>query len=84
MKKMTICFLLFVVMTAYLFGIETNWPNWRGPHHNRSVESGEYPVQWDIESDNVIWKIDIPGKGFSTPIVWDLSLIHISEPTRPY
>ncbi len=47
MKKMTICFLLFVVMTAYLSGIETNWPNWRGPHHNRSVESGEYPVQWD-------------------------------------
>jgi outer membrane protein assembly factor BamB len=33
------------------------------------MTSGNYPVMWDPEK--VLWKIEVPGKGFSTPIVWD-------------
>jgi outer membrane protein assembly factor BamB len=43
------------------------WPDWRGPNSNGSVQGGESPVKWD--SNNVTWKIPLPGKGSSTPIV---------------
>jgi len=47
----------------------TNWPQWRGPDDNGSTRQGTYPVHWD--STNVLWKAPLPGKGCSTPIVWD-------------
>lgn len=43
------------------------WPSWRGPHGNGSIETGRYPVKWD--STNVSWKVALPDKGGSTPIV---------------
>jgi outer membrane protein assembly factor BamB len=45
------------------------WPQWRGPHANGVATQGAPPVEWS-ESKNVRWKIDIPGKGSSTPIIW--------------
>jgi outer membrane protein assembly factor BamB len=47
---------------------EANWPNWRGPNANGSIASGDYPVKWDTNS--VLWRAALPGKGSSTPIVW--------------
>jgi len=48
---------------------KSSWPRLRGPNNNGNAGSGKYPVNWDPE--NVLWKIDIPGKGTSTPIVLD-------------
>jgi outer membrane protein assembly factor BamB len=45
----------------------TDWPNWRGPEGNGSVSAGKYPVKWD--ATNVTWKVSLPGKASSTPIV---------------
>ena len=45
------------------------WPNWRGPEGNGSIAGGRYPAKWD--ATNVLWKVQLPGKGGSTPIVWD-------------
>jgi outer membrane protein assembly factor BamB len=47
---------------------EGAWPNWRGPNSNGSISGGEYPTKWD--ATNVAWKVSLPGKGSSTPIVW--------------
>src|SRR3954470_23894543 len=47
-----------------------NWPRWRGPADNGGNEVGTYPAKFDA-STNVIWKVALPGKGCSTPIVWD-------------
>ncbi len=74
MKKLTKCLLFFITITTPLLGNETNWSRWRGPHNTGSIASGAYPIKWDLESDQVIWKIDIPGKGFSTPIVWNQTI----------
>jgi hypothetical protein len=49
---------------------QSNWPRWRGPRDNGSTEFGTYPVNWDA-STNLLWKVPLPGKGCSTPIVWD-------------
>lgn len=45
------------------------WPQWRGPLGTGVAPSGDPPVEWS-EEKNVRWKIAIPGKGHSTPIVW--------------
>ncbi|MCA1649180.1 MAG: PQQ-binding-like beta-propeller repeat protein, partial [Acidobacteria bacterium] len=45
-----------------------HWPQWRGPSHT-GVARGDAPVKWD-DSTNVRWKIEIPGRGFSTPVIW--------------
>lgn len=46
------------------------WPHWRGPNDNGSTVQGHYPTQWSATS-NLLWKTPLPGKGCSTPIVWN-------------
>jgi outer membrane protein assembly factor BamB len=75
MKLFKSILLLFVIIANPVFsqtGIdyESNWPNWRGPLANGIAPKGNPPVSWN-ESTNIKWKTEIPGKGFSTPIVWD-------------
>ncbi len=49
-----------------------NWPSFRGPSASGIVEGFKTPVRWDIEkSQNVCWKIKIPGLGHSSPAIWD-------------
>ncbi len=45
------------------------WPHWRGPLGTGVAPRGNPPVEWS-EDKNVRWKIAIPGKGHSTPIIW--------------
>lgn len=69
MEILTKYLVFFLIITAQSALAESNWSRWRGPNNNGSITSGDYPVKWDPQ--NVLWKIDIPGKGFSTPVVWD-------------
>jgi outer membrane protein assembly factor BamB len=47
-----------------------NWPNWRGPDQSGVAEGKEYPTKWS-STENVAWKVKLPGRGASTPIVWE-------------
>ena len=47
-----------------------NWPEWRGPQGNGVAEAGDYPVEFS-PTKNVLWKARLPGRGNSTPVVWD-------------
>ena len=44
------------------------WPQWRGPLANGVAPLAQPPVTWS-ETRNVRWKLPLPGKGHSTPIV---------------
>ena len=46
------------------------WPQWRGPMGNGVALHADPPVQWS-EDHHVAWKVELPGKGHATPIVWD-------------
>lgn len=48
---------------------EYNWPQWRGPLGNGVAPNADPPVEWS-ETNNVRWKVALPGRGHSTPIVW--------------
>ncbi len=59
-----------------------NWPSWRGPTLNGVAPKGTYPVKWSA-TENVAWKLKLPGKGTSTPIVWaDQIILTCQEVTR--
>jgi len=45
------------------------WPQWRGPLLTGVAPGADPPVEWS-ETKNVAWKVAIPGKGSSTPVVW--------------
>lgn len=47
----------------------SDWPAWRGPLANGVAPDATPPVQWS-ETQNVRWKVAIPGRGHSSPIVW--------------
>ena len=47
-----------------------NWPQWRGPQGIGLAAPGEYPTEFSAE-ENVAWKVELPGRGSSTPAVWD-------------
>jgi len=46
-----------------------SWPQWRGPIATGEAPMGTPPIEWS-ETKNVKWKLEIPGKGHSTPIIW--------------
>ena len=45
------------------------WPQWRGPLGTGVAPQSDPPIRWS-EDHNVRWKVALPGKGHSTPIVW--------------
>ena len=45
------------------------WPQWRGPLANGVAPQANPPSEWS-EKKNVRWKIELPGKGHSSPIVF--------------
>ncbi len=48
---------------------EKNWHQWRGPLATGVAPAGNPPIEWDA-TRNVKWKVEIPGHGKSTPIIW--------------
>jgi outer membrane protein assembly factor BamB len=67
------CSTLLVVLVGSAVAGEGDWPQWRGPTVNGVAPAGDPPVTWG-EGKNVKWKVKLPGKGTSTPIVWEDSI----------
>jgi hypothetical protein len=61
---------LLLCSPTLLFGqADENWPQFRGPE-SRGIGSGKnLPDRWS-ESENVAWKTDVRGRGWSSPVVW--------------
>jgi len=55
-----------VVLTGTLAA--ENWPAWRGPSGN-GVATGKQPPL-DL-AGKLLWKAELPGRGCSTPIIWE-------------
>jgi outer membrane protein assembly factor BamB len=62
--------LAFAVATAAAPASNDNWPQWRGPLQNGIAPAATPPTTWS-ETNNVKWKVRIPGSGQATPIIWD-------------
>lgn len=61
------------IFAAVLLGADGaqagDWPHWRGPSRDGvSTETG-LPLKWST-SENVLWRIPMPDRSGSTPIIW--------------
>lgn len=65
-------FLLIVGTTLSLSGAET-WPEFRGPGGDGVAAAENLPESFS-ESSNQVWKSDIPGRGWSSPVFDGTSL----------
>jgi outer membrane protein assembly factor BamB len=45
------------------------WPHWRGPLATGAAPRADPPINWD-EKTNIGWKVPVPGRGSSTPVIW--------------
>ena len=44
------------------------WPEWRGPGGQGYAQVRDLPVSWS-ETEHVAWKVVVPGRGWSTPVI---------------
>lgn len=74
--RLTGLFLLLLLISAKVVFSQTTvnddsyWPAWRGPLANGIAPNSNPPASWS-ENNNIKWKTAIPGKGYSTPIIWE-------------
>lgn len=47
---------------------DVSWPGFRGPDANPTAANGKLPEKWS-KTENVEWVAEIPGRGWSSPIV---------------
>jgi outer membrane protein assembly factor BamB len=58
------CLVVLLAATA-----SANWPQWRGPNLNGVSDERDLPLKWTA-AENVAWKLAMPDRSGSTPIVW--------------
>lgn len=46
-----------------------NWPMWRGANGDGTCAESNLPTRWS-QTENVKWKVALPERGNSTPVVW--------------
>ena len=72
MKKMLVSVILLSVLAsvnAYSNSGSDYWPTWRGPDATGTAKNANPPLTWS-ETENITWKVNLPGQGLSSPVVW--------------
>src|SRR5688572_16022386 len=68
MRTATLLALLFVSASIARAGEAEDWPGWRGPRGDGTSRETNLPTTWS-DTENVAWKVAVPGKGHSSPVV---------------
>src|SRR2546427_1628809 len=63
-------FLTISTITTLAASADQNWPQWRGPLQSGVAPAANPPITWS-ETNNLKWKVKIPGDGTATPIIWE-------------
>ncbi|HJO38437.1 MAG: PQQ-binding-like beta-propeller repeat protein [Vicinamibacterales bacterium] len=66
--------LVLVIVTAWAAPAaaqsgEAHWPQWRGPTATGASADATPPLEWS-ETENIRWKIEVPGRGSGSPVIW--------------
>ena len=79
-RLLSSCFLSLIALTSTA---EDPWPTFRGPNANGiAPEKSNLPVQWS-DSENVTWRTEIPGNGWSTPVIGEKQIyLSAAIPTK--
>lgn len=58
-----------VLGSSFVARADDNWPQFLGPSGDAHSDAVGLPVEWS-ETKNVAWKVPLPGKSWSSPVVW--------------
>jgi len=57
-----------------------NWPGWRGFNGQGIAPVGKPPVKFGPDqTENILWKTTVSGKGYSSPVIWGNRLFLTTE-----
>ena len=56
------------ILTAGFTEAEQDWPQFRGPRGDGTSTARNVPLTWS-ETNNIAWKVPVPGRGRSSPVV---------------
>ena len=84
---------LFIIVSFLLdTGVfaQSNWPQFRGELGGVALDDPALPDTWG-PTENIVWAVDIPGRSWSSPIVWNdhifvttvFNTTSVDEPMRP-
>ncbi|MBM3770794.1 MAG: serine/threonine protein kinase [Acidimicrobiia bacterium] len=64
-----------------------NWPQFRGTQGGVASDSPSLPATWS-RTENVVWRVQIPGRSWSSPVVWGdhvfvTSVVNLKTPVEP-
>jgi hypothetical protein len=76
-----------LVLAAEAVDRAQDWPHFRGRQAGVAPDNPSLPDTWS-ETQNVAWKLEIPGRGWSSPIVWGdhvfvTTAVDVQQPQRP-
>jgi outer membrane protein assembly factor BamB len=80
MRFLSILFLTLLLTVVALAG---DWPQWRGPTGDGRSDEKAFPTTWS-DTENVKWKVPLPGAGNSTPAVWKDKVILTASTGREH
>ncbi len=73
MRKLLISNLVIILILS-LIPIDDcfaeNWHQWRGANNDGISNETDVPTEWS-QTENVRWRLPLPGEGASTPVVWN-------------
>jgi len=72
MMKRSLAFSMLVVLSSLSMtgaASPTDWPGFRGHGAAGVADASKLPTTWSATA-NVLWSSEIPGRGWSSPIVW--------------
>jgi outer membrane protein assembly factor BamB len=58
-----------VVAFLAVSSLAADWPSFRGPHSSAVSEEKGIATTWS-DTENLVWKTNLPGPGSSSPILW--------------
>lgn len=82
------CFAVVLALIGIHAEGDENWPQFRGADSTGVIDdASNLPATWS-DSENISWKTDIPGRGWSSPIVWGkrvflTSVVNLGESEAP-
>jgi outer membrane protein assembly factor BamB len=68
MTTKALCFTALGILCGHAVASD-HWPQFRGPNAAGVSTNAHLPDTWSA-TDNVAWKTDLPGRSWSSPIVW--------------
>ena len=62
---------IFILVSITIVNVSNaeNWHQWRGANNDGISNETDVPIEWS-QTENVRWRLPLPGEGASTPVVW--------------